>query len=94
MPGVILAPGDHLDVSLHIFTGVNASNGPWAETDFFNTATLSLRVPAGAVLSSDARVPLDWISTVPAPPAAWLFAAGLLGMACLRRAGSRTAALF
>jgi hypothetical protein len=30
MPGVILAPGDHLDVSLHIFTGVNASNGPWA----------------------------------------------------------------
>lgn len=84
MPGVILQPNDYIDLSVHIFTGVNATNGPLAQTDFFNTATLSLLLPPGAILSSDAPVPLAWVSAVPAPPAAWLFAAGLFSVACLR----------
>ncbi|MCC7256988.1 MAG: hypothetical protein IT486_01290 [Gammaproteobacteria bacterium] len=81
MPAITLNPNDTLRIALSLFTGVNASNGAAATNDFFNTATLSLSLPPGSTITSNAGVPLSWISTtVPAPPAAWLLASGLVGL--------------
>lgn len=88
MPAITLNPNDRLQISLSLFTGVNASNGLAATNDFYNTARLSLVLPADALISSNATVPLEWVSAeVPAPSAAWLLATGLAGVlgACRRR---------
>ncbi len=92
MPAITLNPNDTLRISLSLFTGINASNGLAATNDFFNTARLSLALPPDAVVTSNATVPLDWVSAeVPAPPAAWLLATGLTGVlaACRRRRANK-----
>lgn len=92
MPAITLNPNDTLRISLSLFTGINASNGLAATNDFFNTARLSLVLPPDAIVTSNTAVPLDWVSAeVPAPPAAWLLATGLAGIAgaCRRRRAGR-----
>lgn len=78
-----LGPGDFLSVNLDVLAITSATGGATATADFANTATISLLLPQGATLSSDASVPLAWISTaspVPAPPVAWMMASGLLAL--------------
>ncbi len=84
MPVALLAPGDFLDIRLDILALATASNFASATTDFWNTARLSLVLPAGLTLSSNAATPLNWVSTVPAPAAVWLLGTGLLGILGLK----------
>lgn len=76
-----LGPGEFLSLQLDVLALASATGGAVATADFAKTATLSLILPDGASWSTDAIVPLTWISTaspVPAPPAAWLMASGLV----------------
>jgi hypothetical protein len=87
-----LGPGDFLSVNLDVLAIASSTGGAVATADFAKTATLSLLLPEGATLSSNAAEPLAWISTaspVPAPPVAWLMATGLLALVGVVRRKAR-----
>jgi len=93
MPGMVLAPGDTFTWSFSLETvsmieGYVGTSTGGASTDFFNTASLSIVLPAGfeGALSVDGvnPAPYSWISTVPLPASVWLLLSGfglLLGWA-------------
>ena len=86
-PAFMLASEQTLDINFSLQPG--AFGGPlpgWeATTDAFNSAQLSMKLPAGVTLQSS--VPLAWVTAAPVPEPAviWLFAAGLLGLWALAR---------
>jgi PEP-CTERM motif len=85
-PAFSLQPGETLRVGLNLTTnawGYAPGGGPWsATTDAFNTASVSMLLPAGTELVS--QQPLSWVTVVPEPSSGALLLAGLLGLACWR----------
>jgi hypothetical protein len=78
-PTLTILPGTFIDVWFELrVTG--ASTVGIGAADFSNSAQFSLLVDPGVSLTSDAGVPLVWITTIPEPAAAWLFGGGLLGL--------------
>ncbi len=87
MPAMEIEPDEILSIWYRLESWVAASEGT-TTADFSNTATLSLVLPAGALFDVNTSVPLDWVTTVPVPPAVWLFGsalAGLMGLVRRRR---------
>lgn len=86
-PAFTLASEQTLDINFSLQP--SAFGGPlpgWeATTDAFDSAQLSMKLPAGVTLQSS--VPLAWVTSapVPEPAAIWLFVAGLLGLWALAR---------
>ena len=79
MPEIVINPGEFMLVS---FILMPAAPGKTAIADFYTEgASLSLVLPEGVTLDSNAAVPLTWLTTVPVPGAAWLFGAALAGFA-------------
>ena len=78
MPTLVLNPG----ATMQLYFGLTpAAPGKTAIADFYTKgATLSLTLPAGVSLHSDATVPLTWVTTVPIPAAFWLFGSALAGL--------------
>jgi hypothetical protein len=84
MPAIVLGPGQVMQVS---FTLDPAAPGKTAIADFYTSgASLSLLLPPGVTLHSDASVPLGWVTAVPEPESVWLLGVGALVLAArLRR---------
>ena len=92
LPEVTLNPGDSL--SINAFLGVQSrmitdfSYGPTGITDAASTpARLQLVLPRGSQITSDAGVPLTWI-TVPEPSLAVLVGVALALLARSQKSGS------
>ena len=87
-PTLSILPGRFVDVWFELrVTG--ASTVGIGAADFSNSAQFSLLVDPGVSLTSDAGVPLVWITTIPEPGAAWLFGGGLLGLLGVARLKAR-----
>jgi hypothetical protein len=82
MPSIVLDPGGTLTLQ-SVSLGADSIGGP---ATFSSMAmNLALSLPAGVTLTSDAGVPLAWVS-VPEPSAALLLGAtGVLGLARIGR---------
>ncbi|MEQ9059906.1 MAG: hypothetical protein RLW61_10875 [Gammaproteobacteria bacterium] len=80
MPRLVVDPGHVLALTVLLAPSASAFDNGAAAADFFNTATLTVRVPAGFALEdlgTNAGVPLEFVSVVPLPASAW-FMAGIL----------------
>jgi hypothetical protein len=86
LPAFTIAPRGTLRLALNLTTAAHGYSPAdlWsATTDAWNTAELSLRLPAGTTLTSPR--PLAWVSVVPEPATALLSLLGLgLVTACAR----------
>jgi len=79
----ILAPARTIDAGesiglLFSMTQASADSFGRVATDFVNTATISLTLPNGALLSNNANTDLQWVTSVPLPPAFLTFISGIL----------------
>lgn len=68
---------DFRDISVGETGQVDAASG---FVDFRNTGSISIVLPPGYSLDGPDAPPLEIITTVPLPPAAWLFLSGLVGL--------------
>lgn len=91
-PALELLPGETMAIVVAVAGSAMAStlfdgSGYSATTDYGDTLSLSMVLPAGFGVNAD--IPLDWITTtpIPEPATALLFAAGALGLGLGRGLG-------
>ena len=84
---MMVSAGDSFDVVVRLWTGcvINDNETGFCDIDFSNTAGFQTTAPVDSFTSSSGAFLGSSATTVPVPPAAWLFASALFATGLIRR---------